>query len=768
MFDDLTPSELHSLCKEMKEAAQDERPTDVNESNPASLRAYDGEYYSNEEKSAMSGALHTSINLVLGAWGDFLPQLLGKVPVPNSKPRTGTAARAEGFDRLISYRDREFRMHDQYRSFLRDAFLRGTGFLRTVWDCDYGISRSRHFSPCDVWIDDTAKTLEDAMHVIERHSCRRWEAIELFGESATKLPPKQDRDDPAKGKVVAVPEALRIDGKYSKIDMVEYYLLWSKHGGEDRIYAFHDTWNQGYLYEGEDGKPGMPWPFKFEDGEWHLTSFRWEENPDSPWGMSYYRSVQGPIKCAQRMANYELWAREKNARQWAYCKQGLAAEVRRVAENQSHMPIVEIPDSVANGVEDLSKVLVFASPPDLPPAATTGVARAKQWMGEISGQSAIQEGNAQNIETAAESVRLAQADETRIADRQSKVEEAITCAHRKEAMYDAWFMPRRSMLCWYPAGYEGKEEDEASEDQAEEKKEKYGDAPRGPVDDPKAKERSLAEKVAAGGGHLDDIPYQDAVLLEKGPPSKRAAASEQEAMMTAQQMGQQIPQVSPEVEVRMRYGVPVDADVEILEPGAEAFMGPELAQQWVEGATTRQVNMELSVAVKTGSTSRLGQMNKVNQVMMGVKAFMPWYQQNGLDEQAMAMVNAFCIGTENDDMQGCKVLPEQLQAGQQKMAQQAQAAQQAEQAATVAEIEAKKKAEIEKNAASEQQRGAADNEAATGANQGKALDLQKENVSLQKSQVGLASTAIKQQGEASRERQREQSQFAIASGLGRE
>lgn len=741
----LTPSEFQKLALEWKSLAEEQRPHDVREETPESVRFY--ESWRNEDRDG--DAFHTSVNISMGAYGAFLPQMLGRSPKGNCKPRQGTEQLAEIYNKLIEYRDDTFSMRDEYRDAFLDSFLRGTGFLRTEWDSENGIARSKAFSCQDVWIDHLAKRLPNANHIIERHRCMRWEFAEKFGKVALDVPSDDDKD-------VAVPEDLREDGK-SPYDQITYYLLWSRHGGDHRVYAFHEKFGEKWINNSrKDGRPGEKWPFVWQCGEWHLVPVYWECSSSKPWGISFHSSVRGPIKCLQELQSFSLEACKANAKQVIFCDATLLDKIQMAAETTDHFSVIPIDSELLQG-RPLDQIVKVSTQPDLAPALFTAINACKNIIAEISGMDAVVQANAQQVETAAEATRLSESNESRIADHQARVEEWITLAHEHEALLDARNMPKQSMLCFYPPD---EEDDEDSYNDEDEDDEPTGAVPAAPKD-------ALSVKVANGGGHLEDVPYAEAVLLEKGVPDPEMAEQMAAAAQVEQQLAQigkppeQPTQVPPEVQVRLKWEVPMDAEVKILAPGIEAFVGPELSSFWPEASTARELRREVSIDVKSGSTSRLGRVQLVSQIQASWQLLFPFYQQNGMYKQQATLINSLLRAIENDELDDCEILVEELQ----KAAEAAQqAAQQQAQQETENEIKVKTAAEQAKGQADVvQARASAEADVASGGQK-----VQQEGLKLQQKQIGLEGQKLGIIGnrESADQRQRDRSENLLVRVAG--
>jgi hypothetical protein len=665
---DMSPNELAQFWRAQLERARDKKPAEAEEEEPPSVQAFMGKYWSDSDRPK----IHASVNIVFAALKGFLPQILAKTPVPEARARRGNQPYAHALNALKDYREGEFGMRAEYRKAIQDTMLRGTGFLRVERDIKRGLARSCYFPVGRVYWDDNATCPQDAAHVIEAHECYRWEFASRFGhELAEKIPTEKG----------GVPESEEHKGEHgwSKnfADRVKYYLAWSKHDGERRVYAFHESWADDYLTVSEDGLPGEPWPWAFDEEEWHISQLALNTRNECPYGFSFYTSAEGPIRYLQWMASYVLAAAKKSATQTIVAPRSMQKLIQRVADAREHLEFVFYDDAVMDGkVADKIEVIQY---PQLAAAMMQGEALAWNNFDKVTGFNNAIAQNASGIETAAESVRMEQQAEVRLADDQRSVEEWLETIWRKEIAVDAKHTPKRSVV------------QVVGEFEAEEE-------PEGAV--PYTRERMV------GGEVLTDVPYAEAILLERGVGDVEQAQQELQAYqvammkfqmaaaqtqatyqavaMQAQAQGMmpppppqlQPPQLDPAIAVRVNRQVPLEADCQIIEPGVEAFVGEQLAAGWVENMSDREIKSEVEIRVEQGSTRQLGHMQRWNEAMQMHKATMPIYLQWGAYEQAAAMHNHLIDSLERKEFDDTKISGDQLRQfmmqQQQMMQQQAQ------------------------------------------------------------------------------------------------
>ena len=291
----------------------------------------------------------------------------------------------------------------------------------------------------------------------------------------------------------------------------------------------------------------------------------------------------------------------------------------------------------------------------------------------LAGATAVSQIQPGSVETAAEATKLADAAANRVADDQGAVERWTNKIGRKEQIADFANIPALTVGMWW-----------MSDDKEEESDEGYGDD----------------QKEKAGAKYLRNLPYADAVLLEKGPASDQAAlkmerlkeeARNQDFAMRAMGglQGMQPPSaedsvpVTPEVAVRRKYGVPVLAEFEITNPGVEQFISAEAAQAWPQRAMTRrEVEKTFQVSIEQGTASATGRMQGVQEILMIGKMVLPEYEKLGLDKQYAAYLNAIIQRAELWVLNDCMVSEEEISRAR-------QAIQQAQQQMMEAEAQAK-------------------------------------------------------------------------------
>ncbi len=654
------PEELQRFWLDMLDLARNDRPPSVNEANPGALRAFKGDFpWPTGEPETPAG-----VNLVYAAWKQFLPQMIAKAPKPAAISLRGNAAYAEAINKLKEYRDREFSMREEYRRGLQDAFLRGTGVVRTTRDRKRGLARSKHFPVRSLFLDHNATCLQDAQHVIEEHEVYRWEFARRFSKKlAMKIPvlsPSAESNKDEEGEGKAAPDRT---GKPSMMDRVRYYTAWSKHENDWRVYSFHDEWNDDYLYKDDDGAPGEPWPFRYDDEEWHITPVALNTVTESPWGFDYFTAAKGPITFLQFMVSYILAAAKQSCIQAVAYPSELEDFAFKLSESKDHLRFHKYNPEDLQGLK-ITEAIMPIEFPQLHPAMFQGVEVAEQFHDKITAFNAMAMGSSSSVETAAEATRLSELAEARLADDQMSIEQWVTSVWRKEIQLDGKHLPTRSTVT-------------VSFDEPKQRAE--GAAPA-----------SAVEGVADEERILSDIPYEIAANLVRGVGDPESAAQmaagisqlllNPMAQTNGLQMavGGQMVNVDPRVLARVTQQVPLDAKVSFIEPGAEAYLGP-LAQAWKENLSDWEIRAELDIRVQQGSMRRLGHLQEWNEAMQLFKMLGGFFVEWGMYDKAAHLVNFLINSLEKYDLDTLRVDPQQLTQIGQQMAQQAAQQQQQEQ-----------------------------------------------------------------------------------------
>ena len=659
LFDDFTPSELSQFWQDQLAAAEDKKPKDAKEAEPESYKVFLGDVWAFAKKRPDQ---YSSVNIIFAAFKGFLPQVLADMPKPSAMSLRGNDAYANLHNNLKSLRDRELGARAHFRDAVQEAFLRGTGAVRHDRDTRRGMARTRYISVRDLFWDSHCCHPDEAKHLIERHVCSRWEFAQKFGPDIAQDIKAHEES----------PSGVSRD-RISPFDTIEYYLAWSKHGDERRLYAFHKEWNDTFLIE-EAGRPGEPWPFDFDDEEWHISPLWFQRESTKPWGFSYYEVTKGPIQFSQFAFSYILSAMRKASQQSVLYPRSFGQVAQKLADATKHLEFIDYdPDDLA-GVSPRDAVQVIQYPP-MNPELGQAFQMAKGAFEEVSGFNAMTMMNPGSVETASESVRMTQQAENRMADDQHSVEEWTDKCWRKEIQIDCRYTPTRSVVRVIMAPEAGPAIDNLGE--TDEAAGSYA----------QVVETSQTVEYPPES-LLTDVPYPMAILLEQGVGDPQAAARQmqafnqlQAASISAMHAGMQPPQappLDPRIAARQQFGVPLEAKIEILEPGMEAFVG-QLAQAWIEDMTPRQIKAELEIRTQRGSSQRIGHMQQWQEAMQVFSTLYPIYQARG-DYQGMALLENFLSKSmENYDLDGLQRSPQQLmQMVQQMMMQQQQAQQQAQ------------------------------------------------------------------------------------------
>jgi hypothetical protein len=617
-------------------------------------------------------------NMMLPAWkalsathgGSKRPSPIIQSPMPFRQPL------AQAIQELVRYRVQAFDYTALVQFCGMDSFFQkcGVGYARHSWDEAKGITKTSRQDPKNIFWDYNACSFDKASHVIERHVIPRWEFIKKFGAE------KGWEVDAHKDSAVTWPKDKREHNGKSKLDQIEYFLMWSKLGGYKRVYAF-TTENKkdiGVLNK-HDGEPGEPWPIDLADDDWHLTPLAFTPIPGSIDAVSTYFAGKGQYAAYQRINNAVVNSNLKCGKGFLFIPDELFAEAGLIEQADKTVNIISyLRDEVGGKIDEWIKYVELAKTPD---TLLQGRAEAKaNWRSTVN-VNAAQQIEAQQLETATEAKTMQDSAANMLASDQEAVERFITEIFRKEIFSDLSKMPKRSVVCVKLPDAKEKEEGEFQ-------------------DDP---EDYVQEE---GEEYLTDVPYEDAIKLEKGPASTAAVmriakAREKvgekaafdatmngvppEQLEQVEEQAQQQVAQTPEMEVRVRYDVPMDAVCKIVNPGVEQFIGPEAAEGWVEGLPARQIKAEIGVSVEPGSSSATGRMQNMNEALMTFNTLGPICQQLGLDDQFCALANAVLDKTENPMLAQARFTVEKVKAAREAMQ---QAAMQAEQAAAEAKAKA--------------------------------------------------------------------------------
>lgn len=692
MLKDLKAPQLREQCVEFLKAAEKRRPKALSEDRPEALLAYEGEYADegiddkvSEDREGGDSYLPScgiKVNRFFGDVNALIPYFMARNPKPANRGRKpGTQPYADCFARLKTYSDSKFDARANCRRALMDNLILSIGYLRTDKHPETGVARSLHFDASNVWWDSQANHYKSAQWVIEKHRRSRWKMRKEFGEVVDKLPPDKS--------LTQVEGEKHFDSEHqSDFDEITYYLLWSKIDNENRVYAFHKTYGEKFLNE-VDGVPGEPFPYIFDDDEWHLSPLSIYPVNSNAYGMSYWDAARGVMRFINVVSSAILQASLNAAKTATFVDVSICKEWEKLKNSLDLNPVIICNLTAQQAVAGIDNYVKHIPAGESPKILQEVLGIANSLLNDITGISSITLGNPSNVETAAESVRMGSAAENRIADPQSIIEDWLNSIAYKEAQVNAKEMPRRSTLCWYPLSaalkVEAEIEGEAGEVAPDADDKEYAGAngyakpPEQAVENSDEEDDTeLGRKVRAGGGEIKDVPYEAAILLEAGVGDQDAALR----MVTAAQayeanravvegaggrMTVEAPTLSPEVAVRQQYKVPLSAEVVILKPGIDGIVGEELAAAWKEKASPRQIKDMVDIAIEVGSTSRMGNVVKQQSAMQAFNALGSIFLQLGLFDALAALISAMIAAMEQEAMDAAKVTGDQIRQGQQEV-----------------------------------------------------------------------------------------------------
>ncbi len=667
LFADLEPVEAHKLFTSMLAASKEKQPKAFSADEGELSEGYRflaGEIRANELKYGVY------CNLWFPAYKSFNPKFMSRQPswMYRSVDRNldGLAA---SLQELSQWRVQRFDYTAETSLIILDAMMLGIGYGRHAWDDELGVTTTTRFDPRNIFWDAQASSIRKAAHVMEKHTLKRWEFEKKFGKDVAD---EIDSDRSPEG--VAWPKD-RPKEERNPLDEIDYYLMWSKHGGERRVYAFHKSYHDTWLTE-TDGEPGEPWPVSSTRDSWHLTPMVLTPINGRIEGISMWSVARGQYIAFQNLLGAATHAGLQSCKKLLFVPNSLADEAEEIEESGETLKVVRYNRDDTNE-QKITDMIELVEMPKVSDDLLRMLADFKAQWEEIVGVNSVSQLNPQGVETAAEAMKLGDAAANRIADDQGVVERWMMEIGRKESRTDLLRMPKLSTVCAKPKGYE------------------------------KPPAGEFAEEKPVGPMYFDNIPYQDAVLLENGIEDEEAAKSAEadvervrrrasmKAMMQAEQMGgammngqppaappeprqageaavMQMP-LTPEMAVRAKYRIPFDAEVTITNPGIAQFIGEEKAAGWIEGLSERQIEMGIAVTIQPGSSSAMGRMQKVQEVMMLFNTLMPWLQAYGIYEPMVELVNAAIDAAEIASLERAKVSLQQVLDAVQRQQQAAQA-----------------------------------------------------------------------------------------------
>jgi len=668
-FRDFSPRALQQWGIALLDASKRKMPEHF---KPSAKMSEGYQYLSGEIEDKSKLYYGTYCNELYDVWKGWAPKFCSRPPNymvrPGSREDQGLA---DACQELFRYRVNRFDYQQMILQTCQDAVILGVGYARHQWDERRGLTTTSRFKPQNVFWDATAKTISGAGHVIEKHTMPRWQFIQKFGRDVGKDIPVTSENGEEAGYWPAENAWLH-EGK-GPDDPIEFYQLWVVRGDFRRIYYFHDGWAEDYLQPASrkaNENVGEEWPFDFDEGEWHLTPLIPTMLNDRIEGIAMWEVVRGQYLSYQSLLGASIKQALQSCKKPIVCPEPMRRMVDQIqATGETMFTVVyskEMMDEFAGRkINELIHVLDLGeADPDLMAQVKYHQERFQQ----LSGSSAVAQIQPGGVETAAEATKLADAAANRVADDQGAVERWTTKIGRKELCSDLRHIPREDVCKW------------RMPEDAE-----YEDSPEGFGEDP---------GTAYGAKYLRKVPRADSILLKKGPASDKAAlkmeASREKKRnqafvgrlvgdpqfqeMQPEQAEQEVP-VTPEVDARMRYGVPILAEVEICNPGIAHFVPEENAGAWPERAMIREeVEKMFAVSIETGTSSMNGKMARVQEVGMIAKTLLPMFQERGLNKQAAAMMNAVTKSAELQALDDCVVTQQELDAADAKAAEQAQQA----------------------------------------------------------------------------------------------
>lgn len=670
VFADYTPKEFNGLANELRELSLKAMPEALSDAD----KAKEPFIFLKGGKDVQKAAdLHYGryYNMAWAAWDSFIPKFV------DHPPRFLVKQLAEDY-RLVAescsqhmlYKTKMYNYQELIVDVCQDAYHLPIGYGRHYWDDKLGMTLTKRFNPCDVQWDHTAKDIKSAKYVIERHCCKRYEFRYKYGKKlADKVKAKEGSDQ--------LPKPQSKSDKPLDLDEIEYYLLWSKHCGYRRTYLFlkewPEDWDDKWLHiSKQDNKPGEPWGLQFAEDEWHLTELQLGRINGQIGGMSNWQASKSMYLMMQDLWGAIAVASEESGKKIiAYNKalESYMAKVRQAGGTLIFAPF-DPAEAGAEGADKMIKLLEFPGPDD---NLLKAHQMAEDYWSNISGFTALNQGAAQNIETAAEANKLAESSTNRIKAQQGAVEQWVARIGRKELSCDLGRIPRRYSLRVNRSEYgEGMGE--------------YPD-----LNQP---------------GELHDVPMADAILLEKGvvdPEEGRqqlalrneakskailaagfgagmAGGAANQAMQAGEQAAAAVP-VSPEVETRIKYRIPLDAKVDITATGAEQSVGAKYVDHWPEDMTPREINGGLLVAIQLGSSGSMDRLQRVNETSIINKLIEPRLVELQLWDGVAILHNAVIEASEDETLKDCKLTGEMMRQAYAEIQKQQQAQLEAQMAA---------------------------------------------------------------------------------------
>jgi hypothetical protein len=628
-----TPREANKLFTEFLDASRKKMPEGLRTSEeydlPFKYLCGDESIFKGEHR------IHHNryTNLLFPAWKAFAPKFCSKPPNYIVKQLTESRRMlAEACQKLFEFKMQKFSYSDMILEVAQDAFFAPCGYGRHTWNKRLGMTVTNRFKPTDVMWDHSCTSPEGAKYVIERHKIKRYQLEKKYGRDIAYAV----RADEDSLKISCPDDDSKYpDGKHP-FDDIEYFLFWSKIGGYNRVYPFFEHWpedlEEKWIYKSPvDGKPGEPWELDFDEDQWHLTQLKLSNVNGRIGGLSTFQAGKGSYLQFQDLSGAQTRAAEESAKKVMVYPIELESLMTKVREAGGTLSLIGYDRQRAqmNDVNESIKLIEFPGPDQHLISATDLAERRFQ---EITGMNAAIQQQSGSIETAVEARTLESAASNRIADDQGAVERWVTLVGKKELSCDLMKMPRRSSIRVNRSEYGG----EFTNDK--------------------------------GPGVLHDIPYEEAVLLEKGIANLEAAqqqiaeteAKESELILAAvdpqiaKEQAAQMP-MDGEVRARLNRKIGLEDEVEIVIPGVEQFVGPELSEHWVEDMTRRQIEAELLVTIQLGSSTAAGRSQQVNEVLMIAKLLEPIYREFELWDKVAFIYNSVIDASELENLKDAKL-----------------------------------------------------------------------------------------------------------------
>jgi DNA-binding protein YbaB len=645
VFKDYKPKEFNELCKQLCDLSHEAMPKALSSKDAA--REPFIYLTGDNDVQTLNGGLHYKryYNMAWAAWDCFIPKFVDRPPRFLVKQLIEeTRLLAEACSQHMLYKTKKYNYQEMIIDVCQDAYHLPIAYGRHYWDDKLGVTLTKRFNPCDVQWDHTATDIKSAKYVIERHKCKRYEFRYKYGKKLADKVKKCENSEQLKK-----PESK--SDRPLDLDEIEYYLMWSKHCGYRRVYLFlkewPEDWDDKWLHiSKEDGKPGEPWGLQFDEDEWHLTELQLGRVNGRIGGMSNWQASKTMYLMMQDLWGAIAVASEESGKKILAYNAAIGNFVEKVSAAGGTLSFAPFDPQLA-GAEGADKMLKLIEFPGPDPGLLKAHTMAQDFWANISGFTAINQGAAENVETAAEANKLSESAANRIKAQQSAVEQWVSRVGRKELACDLGRVPRKTSLRVNRSEYDEGQGEYPDKNQPQE---------------------------------IHDVPYRDAILLEKGvvDPDEgmeqlrlrdeakakailaagfgagMAPGSSEAIAQAGEQAAAQVP-VSPEVEVRLKHKVPIDAEVKITNPGAEQFIGERLAVNWPEDMSPRQIDSSILVTIQLGSSGSMDRLQNVNEKSIINKLIEPRLVELQMWDQVAILHNAVIDASEDETLKDCKL-----------------------------------------------------------------------------------------------------------------